>query len=381
MAAAFARTTRALTLDSPRWSMAALAVGGLVLAAWLAWFLGARVTLYEVSQQARLEVGTAAREVSPIQSGRLVASGLVIGRHVEAGAVLVELDAASQRLRLADAERRLADYPARLASLAREIAALGAADAGDQGGALAAARSAQARLQEAETAARAAGEQARRQAADAEIGGIARSEAMKAAAEARRAGDTRNALAEEARKTGFDAVARRGQNAARIEELAQARLALEAERDATASAIAQLRNEIENRIVRAPVSGTIGEVQALQPGAVVGAGQRLATIVPSGDLILVAEFDPASALGRIRPGQHAILRLAGYPWAQYGSVGARVERVAGELRNGRLRVELRATRNDMHGVRLAHGLAGTVEVEVESLSPARLLARSLSGSS
>jgi membrane fusion protein (multidrug efflux system) len=103
--------------------------------------------------------------------------------------------------------------------------------------------------------------------------------------------------------------------------------------------------------------------------------------VPSGDLILVAEFDPASALGRIRPGQAATLRLAGYPWAQYGTVSARVERVAGELRNGQLRVELRATRNAVHGVRLAHGLAGTVEVEVESLSPARLLARSLSGSS
>lgn len=380
MAAAFARTTRSLTLDSPRWPMIALAVGGLVLAAWLTWFLGSSVTLYEVSQQARLEVGTAARDIAPVQGGRLVASGLAIGRRVEAGAVLVQLDATAQRLRLADAERRLADYPSRLASLTREMAALGAADAGDQASALAAAQSAQARLREADAAARSAGDLARRQAQDAEIGGIARSEALKAAAEARRAGESRSALAEEARKTGFDAVSRRNQNAARIEELAQARLALEAERDATASAIAQLRNEIENRIVRAPVSGTIAAVAALEPGAVVGAGQRLATIVPRGDLILVAEFDPATALGRIRPGQRATLRLAGYPWAQYGIVAARVERVAGELRDGRLRVELKATRNAVHGVQLAHGLAGTVEVEVESLSPARLLARSLGGS-
>lgn len=377
--AAFARTTRSLALDSSRWSMAALAVAGLVLGGWLVWFLGSSVTLYEVSKQARLEVGTAAREVSPIQGGRLVASSLVIGRHVEAGAVLVELDATAQRLRLADAERRLAEYPSRLASLSREIDALGAADAGDQAAASAAARSAQARVQEADTAARSAGELARRQMADAEIGGIAKSEALKTAAEARRAGESRNALAEEARKAGFDAITRRNQNAARIEELSQARLALEAERDATVSAIAQLRNEIENRVVRAPVSGTIAEVQALEPGAVVGAGQRLATIVPSGDLVLVAEFDPATALGRIQPGQQATLRLAGYPWAQYGTVAARVERVAGELRNGQLRVELRATRSGMRGVHLAHGLAGTVEVEVERLSPARLLARSLSG--
>ena len=142
MAAAFARTTRALASDSPRWPMTALAIGGLVLAAWLAWFLGASVSLYEVSQRARLEADNAARDVSPVQSGRLVASRLAIGRRVRAGDVLVELDATAQRLRLADAERRLAEYPSRLASLSREIEALGAADAGDQDAASAAARAA-----------------------------------------------------------------------------------------------------------------------------------------------------------------------------------------------------------------------------------------------
>ena len=378
MAASFARTTRALTLDSPRWPLAALGVAGAVLAAWLIWFVGSSVSLYEVSRQARLEVGSAAREVSPVQSGRLVATSLKIGRVVRRGEVLLELDASAERLRLADAERRLADYPARLASIRREMGALGAADAGDQAGALAAARSAQARLREADTAARFAGDLARRQMADAAIGGTPKSEALKAEAEARRAAETRSALAEEARKTSFDASTRRNQNVARIEELAQARLALASERDAAAAEISQLRVAIENRQVRAPVDGTIAEVQPLEPGAVVGAGQRLATIVPRGDLILVAEFDPASALGRIQPGQAATLRLAGYPWAQYGTVAARVERVAGELRNGRLRVELRATRNSVRGVTLAHGLAGTVEVEVERVSPAHLLARSLS---
>ena len=68
----------------------------------------------------------------------------------------------------------------------------------------------------------------------------------------------------------------------------------------------------------------------------------------------------------------------GYPWAHYGTVGAEVERVSGELRNGLLRVELRATSRGVRGVRLSHGLAGSVEVQVERLSPARLLARSLS---
>src|SRR5690349_4154105 len=105
MPASFARTTRALAVENLRWPLLGLAVAGLVLLAWLAWFVGASVTLYEVSQHARLEAGAAAREVSPVQGGRLVVSRLVIGRRVAAGEVLVELDATAQRLRLADAER------------------------------------------------------------------------------------------------------------------------------------------------------------------------------------------------------------------------------------------------------------------------------------
>src|SRR5262249_3921841 len=97
--------------------------------------------------------------------------------------------------------------------------------------------------------------------------------------------------------------------------------------------------------------------------------------VPGGEVRLVADFAPADALGRVRPGQRARFRLDGFPWTQYGAIPARVERVANELRNGFVRVELAIERGNDARVPVEHGLPGTVEVEIERVAPAVLVLR------
>ena len=81
------------------------------------------------------------------------------------------------------------------------------------------------------------------------------------------------------------------------------------------------------------------------------------------------------ALGRIQPGQQAKLRLSGFSWVQYGSVPATVNRVGKEPHNGTIRVELTLDQPDAFPVSLSHGLPGTLEVEVERISPAALVLR------
>jgi multidrug resistance efflux pump len=108
---------------------------------------------------------------------------------------------------------------------------------------------------------------------------------------------------------------------------------------------------------------------------VVQEGDRLAAIVPRGDLQVVADFPPPSALGRIQPGQPARLRLEGFPWTQYGSLAATVSRVASEVRNGRVRVELSVDVDQASPIPLQHGLPGSVEVQVERVAPATLVLR------
>ena len=40
------------------------------------------------------------------------------------------------------------------------------------------------------------------------------------------------------------------------------------------------------------LDGRIGEVLALMPGAYVSEGQKLATVIPGGELLIIAEFNP-----------------------------------------------------------------------------------------
>jgi membrane fusion protein (multidrug efflux system) len=136
-----------------------------------------------------------------------------------------------------------------------------------------------------------------------------------------------------------------------------------------------LTHELEQHHIRAPAAGSLGEVTPLQPGTVIDKGQRLGAVVPTGELRVVAEFAPPEALGRIRAPRELRLRLEGFPWIQYGAVAASVTHVATEPLNGRIRVELGLEQAVSFPVPLQHGLPGTLEVEVERISPAALVLR------
>ena len=162
---------------------------------------------------------------------------------------------------------------------------------------------------------------------------------------------------------------------ARLEGLRRDVTRLAGDMATAAATVERLAHEIERRRIRAPMAGRLGEVAELHIGSVVREGDRLAAVVPRGDLQVVADFLPPSALGRIRPGQPARLRLEGFPWTQYGSLAATVSRVASEVRNGRIRVELSVDPDRASPIPLQHGLPGTVEVQVERVAPATLVLR------
>ena len=92
-------------------------------------------------------------------------------------------------------------------------------------------------------------------------------------------------------------------------------------------------------------------------------------------LKIMTDFLPPAALGRIQPGQPARLRLEGFPWTQYGAVSATVASVASEVRDGWVRVELAVRPDAAPPIPLQHALPGTVEVEVDHVSPATLVLR------
>jgi Cation efflux system protein CusB domain 1 len=97
--------------------------------------------------------------------------------------------------------------------------------------------------------------------------------------------------------------------------------------------------------------------------------------VIAGMLKIMTDFLPPAALGRIQPGQPARLRLDGFPWTQYGAVSATVASVASEVRDGWVWVELAVRPDAAPPIPLQHGLPGTVEVEVDRVSPTTLILR------
>jgi membrane fusion protein (multidrug efflux system) len=376
MASSFHRTSQSLRLDRGIWSITAFAVAITLTVAWLVWAFKAIVVRYEISDSARLEVAAAPYPVEAQIAGKLTASRLVLGREVQAGEILVELESRSEQLHLEQERIHRASLAPQIAALRSEVESDEQGNAEERTAVTAAASGAEAQQRQAEAQAALAEQEAARANRLRSEGLIPEAEAQRANADAKsKRAAVESMKASVARLEPELQVRRRDREATAAETRADiARLELEA---ATSAANAKrLEFEIENRRIRAPITGRLSECATLRPGAYITAGQQLGIIVPGSTLQVVAEFSAEAALGKIHPGQNAIVKLEGFPWAQFGTLSARVARVAGEIRNGKVRVELAVKAPAGSRIPLQHGLPGSVEIEVERISPAVLLLRS-----
>ena len=376
MATPFSRTLRALKVDRFRGSLLALACVMVLLGGWLAWFFLAKVGRYEVTDAARLEVD---QEAHPVQSpvlARVVSSNLVLGQEVKAGDVLVELDANAERLQVAEQRTQLGALESQVGSLKTQVVQLEQARTREQQTAQVAIEQAAAKYQEADALARSADHESHRLEKLAAEGLVPRREYDIGKMEAERLRHAADSLQLEPDRIQRDLRTRESDRRAQLENLQSQIRKLEGDRTTVAASVERLSYEVERRVIRAPISGRVGEIAAtLRTGAVVNEGDRMCAILPPGRLRVIAEFAPPAAFGRIRPGQPARLRLEGFPWAQYGSIAATVSMVASEIRDNRVRVELSIAGTPAFAVPLQHGLPGAVEVEVERVSPAALTLR------
>jgi multidrug resistance efflux pump len=376
MSNSFHRVSRSLRVDKGLFSASALILALLLLGAWLFWAFRARITDYEVSDSARLEVASSAYPVQADTSGRLVMSHLALGSEVHAGDVLLELESKSERLSLEQEAVHRASLEPQLRALRTQLASEGRGRSEEETVLTVSTSGAESQYRQAEAQAALAGEEAARAERLRREGLIPEAEAERAAADAR----AKQAAAESA-KTGIARLAPELRVRDRSREVRVAQIAvdiaeLEAEVSASLATSKRLSYEIERRRLRAPATGVLSECAPLRPGAHINAGDQVGVIVPRSGLHVIAEFSPDAALGKLQPGQPAIVRLEGFPWAQFGTLSARVSQVAGEIRNGKVRVELAVNAAPRSRIPIQHGLPGSVEVEIERASPALLLLRS-----
>ncbi|MCK6446074.1 MAG: HlyD family efflux transporter periplasmic adaptor subunit [Planctomycetes bacterium] len=371
----FTRTTRALGRQSTTrswWLPLALAA---LLVGWSAWAFLAELTVYAVTDTARLEVDQAAYPIEAPVDGRIVATHIVLGSHVASGDPLLELDSEPFRLERAELVARREGFVRELEPLRAQIRARG-----EQVENLRQARSTggdelTAELQQQEAALRLA-ETVMRRAESLHADGLTAEidlEKAKTDLEQCRANVERCRAAIE--RLDWDRRAQANELAAVLEETRHDEALALREISVADAAIQRLDHQIERRTIRAAVAGRLGEIENVRVGQYVAQGTRLGAVVPSGTLRIVAEFRPEEALGRVHTGQNARFRLRGFPWIEYGSIPARVTGFASEVLSGNARVELSVADDVEFPIVLQHGLPGRLEIAIERVSPATLVLR------
>ncbi len=355
----------------------------------MVWFFVAQVGVFEVTSEARLEVGGSAYFVEAPVAGRVVAVDMAVDQPVSSGHPLVVLETSREI-------SRVAEEVARAGSLNQEVEALKV----ERQAEIEVAASARNTLAEKTVAARARHREAQAGArlAESQLGrstdlnakgflSDADLEAAEFAVEERRA--EVEAWWSELARLMLQSEQEDNEHLLRLAEIDRRLAEVRGDLSVSEEAVKRVDHDLSQRVIRSPISGRLGEVLPLRPGSVVGAGERVAVVVPEGELMVVARFPVSSALGRVRPGQKARLRLDAFPWTHFGELDAVVRRVASETSDGRIRVELDiVTTPETPGglsfpsepangqpIPLQHGLSGTLIVLVEKISPANLTLR------
>jgi len=373
--AAFSQTTRALHRDGFRGSVLSIGAGFVILGAWAVWFFMADVTVVESSGDAQLAAASLPRPIESPIAGRVVVSRLRLGQAVQEGATLVELDSQALRLQVAEEEARLRGLEPQLQAIRGELEE-------EERGLATAARSARAaraavdaNRTEAEVALRVARDERARMAAMQHQGVVPEVDLMRAAGQVEQRGAAVKSLRVQSDKLHLDERTTTSDRGAQIERLRREEGELVGDVEMTRARVERLEHEIAQHLIRAPASGVLSSVVELTAGAMLSRGDQVGSVLPAGRMRIVARFAPPQAIGRVRVGQRAWMRLDGFPWTQYGTLPARVSAVAGETHEGKLRVELELLGPPPASIPIQHGLPGTVEVEVERAPPATLVLR------
>lgn len=349
--------------------------GGVLLGLVVLWVILARVPIYALSEFARLQARDEVHPVDTQVSGRVISVHLPVGGRVKQGDVLLVLDATDVGLRLEEARANERGLSGQIAALQAEITAREEAIASTSVLGKASLSEAQATRSELQAEATFASRERERADQMRAAGVVAESEADRANAtmEQKRAAVSarEHRLTVLSSETKRDVADRRATNENLRRDLAE----LTGQRDGVAVQVKRLEVEQERHTIRAPIDGLLGQIRAPQVGSVVQVSQTIAVVTPETALELVADFPPAEAIGRVRVGQRARMRVTGFPWTQYGMLEAVVSAVSSEVADGKIRVKLALDDKQRSPIPLSHGLVGEVEIQLEEVSPAVVLAR------
>ena len=91
----------------------------------------------------------------------------------------------------------------------------------------------------------------------------------------------------------------------------------------------QIDDWFEHYVLTSPIRGKITLTNYWSENQVIEAGERLATIVPHEETIIIARaYIPSSSLGKVETGQQVNIKLSGFPYMEYGVLKGHVKAIS-----------------------------------------------------
>ncbi|AWF82775.1 hypothetical protein BTJ40_19235 [Microbulbifer sp. A4B17] len=373
MSTPFSHTTRAIASDSIRALVVVTLLGFLLLIAWLIWFFTKDITIYSVSDDARLEQEQNTIHVSTQRIGRVITVDAELGDTLVAGDILVQLDTSVLDLSLKGDTKISESLRDQLDSVQRERRLLDKKIGEDEK-----ALSDQLKILEQRYQLQASNQKIQAEVADRYERLLEKQQSSELDYLA--AKRTYQQMAMATLKIQADIRALEDRRAQLISEyelevstLKQRNQDIDGKLAEVDTRIQQSHLAVSEQKLRAPIAGKLAALAEIREGEVLAAGQQIATIQAEGLISIQAFFPPALALGHIQPGQQARVKLDGFSWARYGQLEARVERVASAVQQGKVLVQLSLQGEVPPHLPLLHDLPARVEIATGKKTPYQLL--------
>ncbi|WP_444889360.1 HlyD family secretion protein [Microbulbifer sp. DLAB2-AA] len=372
----FIQTSRAINSDSIYFLALISTLGVFLLLGWGIWFFFKEITVYSVSDQARLEQEQNTVHVSTQSTGRVVAITASLGDTLREGDLLIELDTRAFDLDLDGDLRVSQSLSDQLLGIEREERLRDKKFTEDDK-----ALSDQLKLLQEQHKLQINNQQIQADVAERYERLLKKQQSSELDYLAAKRTYQQMAMATLASKAAIRATHDRREQLASeyqlsMSELEQRRADLQRQLAEVDTRIQQSTLAVDEQRLRAPISGKLASLADIQEGEVLVAGQQIATLQAEGNITVQAFFSPALALGHIRSGQSARVKLDGFSWARYGQLQARVERVASAVQKGKILVELSLRGEIPPQLPLLHDLPARVEIATGVKTPYQLLLQS-----
>lgn len=112
------------------------------------------------------------------------------------------------------------------------------------------------------------------------------------------------------------------------QQLFQQKLEIKEQLQATEQEIVQLELDLENTVVRSPITGVIHEFSLRNTGQVVNRGETIAKVIPADSPILIKALIPTQEINKIEVGLPTQLRVSACPFSEFGTMTGSVREIS-----------------------------------------------------